>query len=109
MLKNKMCFITVITAVFLIFFVGAGLTATLVSKGGTASMKPSPSSTGMLKVTYFVKKIQNNVLYLENNQRYNLNNVKLTILPGSGNIGTGKKRRAEMVFINNVLKEVTIR
>jgi len=63
----------------------------------------------MYKVVNYIDKIQNNTLYLENKQRYNLRNVKVTKLSGGNNRVSNKKRSAEMLFINDVLKEVTIR
>lgn len=69
----------------------------------------APSGNSLVKVTGFVVKIQDHVLYLENNKRYDLRNVKLTDLSRAGKAVSKKKRMAEMVFINGALKEVVIR
>jgi hypothetical protein len=53
-----------------------------------------------------VKMITSTTLYLENNKQYNLSNVKVTY--NKSKIISNKKKKAEMFFINDVLKEVTI-
>jgi len=105
MLKCKMAVIAVISSIFLVVSLGQAVTAT--RETGTAAS--SPSQTRMMKVTGFIKKIENNVLYLENNQRYDLSNVSVTDLSGSGNRVSTKKRTAEMLFVNDKLREVVIR
>jgi hypothetical protein len=55
------------------------------------------------------KKIQNNIVYLENNKGYNLSNVKITEAYDRNSRISEKKRMAEMLFINGTLREVTIR
>jgi hypothetical protein len=88
------------------------LMATLNQAGAVTGNLPAvtaPSRVKMLKVTGVVKKIQNNILYLENNKGYNLSNVKITEAYDRNSRISEKKRMAEMLFINGTLKEVTIR
>jgi hypothetical protein len=105
MLKCKMVLIAVISSIFMVVSLGHAVTAT----GETGTAASAPSQIRMLKVIGFIKKIENNVLYLENNQRHDLSNVSVTDLSGSGNRVSTKKRTAEMLFVNDKLREVVIR
>lgn len=105
MFKCKVVLIAVISSIFLIVSLSQAVTTT----GGAGTASSSPSQTRMIKVIGFIKKIENNVLYLENNQHYDLRNVSVTDLSGSGNRISTKKRTAEMLFVNGQLKEVVIR
>ena len=87
-----------------------------------ADSKPKPGSQGhtqertienahkIKKATELVQKIQNGVLYTDKNQ-YDLKGVKI-IDHGDGHKGTepsdGRKRVAEMIFVNDTLREVII-
>lgn len=104
MSKCKMAIIIGISAMFFV----ASFSHAVTSTGGDGAAS-APSPVKMLKVTGFIVKIENNVLYLENNQQYDLRNVNVTELSGSGNRVSTKKRTAEMLFVNGVLREVVIR
>lgn len=97
--------IAIIMGISAMFFVASFSHAVTSTEGGGAASAPSPVK--MLKVTGFIEKIENNVLYLENNQQYDLRNVQVTELSGSR--VSQKKRTAEMLFVNGVLREVVIR
>ncbi|MFH1080967.1 MAG: hypothetical protein V1766_12045 [Pseudomonadota bacterium] len=105
MLKCKMAIMAVISSIFLVVSLGQAVTATRGSVTGSSTS----SQSRMMKVIGFISKMENNVLYLENNQRYDLRNVSVTDLSGSGNRVSTKKRTAEMLFVNGVLREVVIR
>jgi hypothetical protein len=96
-----------ILAVFALLFLGTSSFAVVAQKSGTGTGL-SPSQTEILKVTGVVKKIEKNVLYLENGTKYDLNGVKATYSKGRP-VSPSKKRIAEMFFVDGVLKEVTIR
>jgi hypothetical protein len=93
--------------VVLIIFASVSFSIALTTSGGsesnTVSSTPSPSPTKILKVVGIVAKITDDTLYLENNKKYDLRNVKVTY-----NKGKKIKKTAEMFFVNGVLKEVVI-
>ncbi len=103
MLQFRYILILAVITFFLIVSLGQAVT----SDDG-AALPDSPSSTKILKTTGVVKAIKGNVLYLENNKKYDLRNVKVTQSKVIKSVST-KKRIAEMFFINGVLKEVVIR
>jgi hypothetical protein len=77
------------------------------SSGGSNTVSSSSQDqTKIFKVVGIVKMITSNTLYLENNKQYNLSNVKVTY--NKSKIISKKKQKAEMFFVNDVLKEVTI-
>jgi|SRR5208283_6039643 len=83
------------------------LTPSSESKSHTKSSTAQPTQPKVLKVVGVVVKISGNTLYLENNKKYDLSNVKVTYNKGK-KIAKSKKI-AEMFFVNNVLKEVSIK
>jgi hypothetical protein len=106
MLKDKAVLISVVAAILLILSSSQGQALTPASEKST-----TPQGTSQVKIlnrTGFIVKIQKNTLYLENNERYSLSNVKVKELSG-GNHVSDKKKTADMLFVNGVLKEVTIR
>ncbi|MBN1381947.1 MAG: hypothetical protein JXA41_09755 [Deltaproteobacteria bacterium] len=102
----KTALIVSISTICLILTVSLCPAATVTQQDGL--VPTSSSTTAIVKTTAFIKKIQNNTLYLENKQKYNLNNVKVTDLSGSGH-RVSKKKTAEMLFINGQLTEIVIR
>jgi len=104
MSKYKIVLLLIIPSFLLIITLGQAVAITSNTPHAAA-----PSQTKMLKVTGVVKKMQDNILYLENNKRYNLRNVKVTEAYDRNNRISDKKRMAEMLFINGKLKEVNIR
>jgi len=70
---------------------------------------PSETQTRVTKSSQFVKRIANNVLYLENIKKgYDLSGVNVIDLTGKSRVSQ-KKKLAELMFVNGVLKEVTLR
>jgi len=105
MSKYRIALLLIIPSLLLIGFLSQAVAVT----GNLPSPAAAPARTKMLKVTGVVKKIQDNVLYLENNKRYNLKNVKVTEAYDRNNRISDKKLMAEMLFVNGTLKEVNIR
>ncbi len=64
----------------------------------------------MKRLTGFMKKMENNVLYLEDNSRYNLTGVVVITRPRDPQeqAAAGKKTMVEMIFLNSQLKQVVI-
>ena len=83
-----------------------GLAVTSQQSGSGTGL--SSSSSHILKVTGIVKKIENNILYLESGTSYNLTGVNVTYKEGKS-LTPSNRKIAEMYFVNNYLKKVTIR
>ena len=92
--------------VVLLIFASVSFSIALTSTSKELNTPSSTSTTKILKVVGIVKMITNTTLYLDNNKQYNLSNVKVTY--NKGKINSKKKQKAEMFFVNDVLKEVTI-
>ncbi len=107
MLKNQKMVYALIISFLFVFSVGdaGALTATGVVGGKGA---PPANQTQVTKSSQFVKKIANNVLYLEGNKSYDLDGVNVIDLTGKGRVSANKKL-ADMTFVNGVLKEVILR
>jgi len=107
MSKNKKILWALMISFLFVFSVGdaGALTATGVVGGKGA---PSGKQTQVAKSSHFVKKIANNVLYLENNKSYDLTGVNVIDLTGKRRV-SDKKKLAELMFVNGVLKEVILR
>jgi len=104
-----MVLITGMAAILLSFPLGQGQAVTPTGSSGKTSEGTSQKTVRMFKVVGFIKKIENNILYLENKQQYDLRSVRITRLSGKSNRISNQKWAAEMLFINGVLKEVIIR
>ncbi len=85
----------------------ASMALTPSSGESKVSSTAQPAQTKMLKVVVVVAKITNDTLYLENNKKYDLRNVKVTY--NKGKSFSGNKTTAEMFFVNGILKEVVIK
>ncbi len=105
----------VTSLVVLIIFASVSLGIALTYSGGSGTASPtsrqsntvSPSAqTKIFKVMGIVTQITRDTLYLENNKKYDLRNVKVTY--NKGKKISEKKKTAEMFFVNDVLKEVVI-
>ena len=81
------------------------LMTTSVTRGKGA---PQAKQNQVTKYSQFVKRIANNVLYLEGNKSYDLKGVNVIDLTGKSRVSE-KKKLAELMFVNGVLKEVTLR
>jgi hypothetical protein len=64
----------------------------------------------MKRLTGFMKKMENNVLYLEDNSRYNLTGVVVINRPRDpqDQAAAGKKTVVELIFLKNQLKQVVL-
>jgi len=109
MRKYKIVLITGMAAILLSFPLGQGQAVTSIGSSGKTSEETSQERVRIYKVVGFIKKIENNILYLENKQQYNLRSVKITRLSGKSSRISNQKWAAEMLFVNGVLKEVVIR
>ena len=69
---------------------------------------PSGKQTQVTKSSQFVKRIANNVLYLEGNKSYDLSGVNVIDLTGKSRV-SDKKILADLTFVNGILKEVILR
>lgn len=92
--------------VVLLIFASVSFSIALTSNSKESNTASSASTTKILKVVGIVKMITSTTLYLENNKQYNLSNVKVRY--NKGKINSKNKQKAEMFFVNDVLKEVTI-
>jgi len=106
-MKDNKNLVAGIAVMLLICFFSQSQAVTSTSASGMVQERKS--QVKIFKVVYFIAKIKNEILYLENKQRYNLSNVKVTRLSGGTNHISDKKRTAEMLFVDGILKEVIIR
>ena len=62
------------------------------------------------RLTGFMKKMENNVLYLEDNSRFNLTGVVVITSPKDPyeQAAAGKKTVVELIFLKNQLKQVVL-
>lgn len=107
MSKNKKIIWALIISLLFFFSVhdaGARMAASAVGGKGA----PSGNETQVKKSSQFVKKIANNVLYLENNESYDLSGVNVIDLTGKSRV-SANKILADLTFVNGVLKEVILR
>lgn len=86
------------------------LAAVAVSKDMSQRSQGVTSQNQMRRLTGFMKKMENNVLYLEDNSRYNLAGVVIITRPRDPHeqAAAGKKTMVEMIFLKSQLKQVVI-
>jgi hypothetical protein len=76
---------------------------------GAVTINPAPSQRQILKVTAAVKKIENNTLYLQSGKKYDLRDVSVHYAKSAkGKAHSPSGKMADMLFINDVLMEVSI-
>lgn len=105
MMKYRLVITFVVVVMVAFISLGGVSTATTSSSAGPAAAS-SPATAKVIKTVGLVKTITPTTLYLENNQKYDLRDVKVT--KDSGKAIPHKKKKADMLFVNGVLKEVTI-
>jgi len=107
MSKNKkiLCAL-IISFLFVLSVTDAGARMATGVVGGKGA--PSGNQTQVTKSSQFVKRIANNVLYLEGNKSYDLSGVNVIDLTGKSRVSE-KKKLADLTFVNGVLKEVILR
>lgn len=103
--KKNLCAL-IISFLFVLSVTDAGARMATSSVGGKGA--PSGNETQVSKSSQFVKKIANNVLYLEGNKSYDLSGVNVIDLTGKSRV-SDKKKLADLTFVNGVLKEVILR
>jgi hypothetical protein len=104
--KQKLVYALIISFLF-VFSVGDAGARMATSAGGGKEVPPANKSQ-VTKSSQFVKRIANNVLYLEGNKSYDLEGVNVVDLTGKSRV-SDKKKLADMTFVNGVLKEVILR
>lgn len=92
-----------------LFIVSTGVAGARMATGaGGVKGAPPAGQNQVTKTSQFVKKITDNVLYLENKKSYDLTGVNVIDLTGKKRVSQNKKL-AEMMFVNGKLKEVILR
>ena len=104
--RQKVAYALIISFLFVFSVHDAGARMATGAVGGQGA--PSANQTQVTKSSQFVKRIANNVLYLEGNKSYDLNGVNVIDLTGKSRVSATKKL-ADMTFVNGVLKEVILR
>ena len=107
MSKNKKILCALIMS-FLFVFSVSNAGAMMASSAGGGKGAPPGNQTQVTKSSQFVKRIAKNVLYLEGNKSYDLNGVNVIDLTGKRQVSE-KKKLADLMFVNGVLKEVILR
>jgi hypothetical protein len=107
MSKNKKILCALIISLLFVFSGSEGGARMATSAVGGKGAPPA-NETQVTKSSQFVKTIANNVLYLEGNKSYALDKVNVIDLTGKRRI-SGKKKLADLTFVNGVLKEVILR
>ena len=107
MSKNKKILYALIISFLFVFSIPDAGARTAIGEGGGQGAPPT-NKTQVSKSSQFVKKIANNVLYLEGNKSYDLDGVNVIDLTGKTRV-SAKKKLADMTFVNGVLKEVILR
>jgi hypothetical protein len=116
MMKLRMIVIGIIAVIFLT--TSASLAVTAVKN---SSVSPAPSSGNksgagaasspakIFKTTVIATKLEGSTLYAANGQKYELRGAKVNNYVADRKNKTDKNIIAELTYVNDVLKEVTIR
>jgi len=103
MLKFKMTALLIILLFLLTGNTCPAMTTDSVSAG------PSERQNQILKVSLVVKRLERDVLYVESGATYSLRAVRVDYSHYKAQPSSpGKRRIADLFFVNGVLKEVTI-
>ena len=102
----RIIFIVIVCFVLSWFSNGHALTPS--SPVSVTSGNHEVQKTHIEKQTVFIKKIDQKILYLDNEKQYTLDGVKVTDVTKYGRV-SNKKIVAEMIFIEGVLKEVILK
>jgi len=99
--------------ILVLLIASTALAAVAVTKDTSQRGRQSQGVTNqnqMKRLTGFMKKMENNVLYLEDNSRYNLTGVVVITRPRDPleQAAAGKKTMVEMIFLKNQLKQVVL-
>ena len=109
-IKNRMRSFVMI---LVLLSASTALAAVAITKDTSQRGRSSPGVTNqnqMKRLTGFMKKMENNVLYLEDNSRYNLTGVVVITRPRDPQeqAAAGKKTGVELIFLNSQLKQVVL-
>jgi hypothetical protein len=116
MIKLRMIVIGILAGIFLTTSVS--LAVMVVNKSGVSPAPSSGNKSGasstsspakIFKTTVIVTKLESSTLYTANGQKYDLRNAKVNNYISSRKNKTDKNMIAELTYVNDVLKEVTIR
>ena len=107
MSKNKKILYALIISFLFVFSIPDAGARMAIGEGGGQGAPPT-NQTKVSKSSHFVKKIANNVLYLEGTKSYDLDGVNVIDRTGKTRVSE-KKKLADMTFVNGVLKEVILR
>jgi len=92
-----------------LFIFSIGVAGARMATGVGAAKGAAPAGQNQVtKTSQFVKKITDNMLYLENKKSYDLTGVNVIDLTGKKRVSQNKKL-AEMMFVNGKLQEVILR
>ena len=116
MMKLSMIGIGIIAGIFLTTSASLAVTAVKNSNispapsSGNRSVTSSASSPAKIfKTTVIVTKLESSTLYAVNGQKYDLRGAKVNNYITSRKNKADKNMIAELTYVNDVLKEVTIR
>jgi hypothetical protein len=116
MMKFRFIVIGIILVIFLT--TSASLAATAVNKSGGSPAPSSGNKSGvrtasspvkLFKMSVIVTKLESSTLYAANGKKYDLRGAKVNNYTASRKNKTDKNIIAELSYVNDVLKEVTIR
>ena len=104
---------TILSVVIAITFALCGAASALTPQPGTIKTEKgvkAASQNNLRRVTAFMDRIENNVLYLKNKKSYNLSGVKVVYKDAEAKAPApgAKKKIVEMIFLDNQLKEVVV-
>jgi hypothetical protein len=116
MMKLRMIVIGIIAGIFLTTSVSFAVTAVknsgvspVPSSGNKSGAGSASSPAKIFKTTVIVTKLESSTLYAANGQKYDLHGAKVNNYIASRKNKTDKNTIAELTYVNDVLKEVTIR
>jgi hypothetical protein len=104
---------TILSITITITFLLSGAASALTPKSGTLKPERGVSDgeqNKLRRITSFMDRIENNVLYLQNKKSYHLDGVNVVYQsaeskpPARG----AKKKIVELIFLDNQLKEVVV-
>jgi hypothetical protein len=107
MSKNKKILCAFIIS-FIFIFSASSVGARMATSAAGGKGAPPENKNQVTKSSQLVKTIANNVLYLEGNKSYDLTGVDVIDLTGKSRV-SGKRKLADLTFVNGKLKEVILR
>jgi hypothetical protein len=104
---------TILSIIIAITFLLCGAASALTPQAGTFKAErggKAAQQSNLRRVTSFMDRIENNVLYLRNKKSYNLSGVKVIYKSAEAKAPAGgaKQKIVELIFLDNQLKEVVV-